>query len=168
MCAYGQCNGHSKTELMSSTSHGKSNCNNFKKLNDFQLFFFCFIGLEFPSTTTGISKNDCSECYQSMRNQKLEMENLKTKSKLDQLKLVMQQKKERREARKLKIAPYNASIIVPLHLANISSITTTPIPAHVSPSSSLNGSNLNRISSDASASAITISENHMEEVDPVA
>lgn len=131
------------------------------------------LDLEFPSTsssatTTPATRNDCSECYQTMRNQKLEMENLKTKSKLDQLKLVMQQKKERREARKLKIAPYNAAIHVPLHLANISSVTTTPIPAHVSPSSSVNGSNLNRISSDASASALTISENHMEEVDPVA
>lgn len=105
-----------------------------------------------------------------MRNQKLEMENMKTKTKLDQLKLVMQQKKERREARKLKIAPYNTSSHVPpLHMANVSSLTTTtPIPAHVSPSS-VNGSNLNRMNSDASASAITISsENHMEEVDTVA
>lgn len=34
------------------------------------------------------------------------MENHKTKSKLDQLRLVMQQKKERREARKAKSAPY--------------------------------------------------------------
>jgi hypothetical protein len=110
-----------------------------------------------------------------MMNQKFEMENMKTKSKLDQLKLVMREKKERREARKLKIAPYNAPQHSPSsHSASIISTTTTttPVPAHVSPSSSsssVNGSNLNRMNSDASASAITISsENHMEEVDTVA
>lgn len=107
-----------------------------------------------------------------MMNHKLEMENMKTKSKLDQLKLVMREKKERREARKLKIAPYNAPQHSPSsHLANVP-LVTTPVPAHVSPSSSsssVNGSNLNRMNSDASASSITISsENHMEEVDTVA
>jgi hypothetical protein len=106
-------------------------------------------------------------------NQKFEMENMKTKSKLDQLKLVMREKKERREARKLRIAPYNAPQHSPSssHLASVTPTTTTPVPTHVSPSSSssVNGSNLNRMNSDASASAITISsENHMEEVDTVA
>lgn len=42
----------------------------------------------------------CSKCSS------VAMENHKTKSKLDQLRLVMQQKKERREARKAKSAPY--------------------------------------------------------------
>lgn len=42
----------------------------------------------------------CSKCSS------VAMENHKTKSKLDQLRLVMQQKKERREARKSKNAPY--------------------------------------------------------------
>lgn len=46
----------------------------------------------------------CSKCSS------VELENNKTKVKLDQLKLVMQQKKERREARKLKNAPYSATI----------------------------------------------------------
>lgn len=41
----------------------------------------------------------------------MELENSKTKSKLDQLRLVMQQRKERREARKLKASPYGARII---------------------------------------------------------
>ena len=36
----------------------------------------------------------------------IELENSKTKSKLEQLRLVMQQKKERREARKLQLSPY--------------------------------------------------------------
>lgn len=42
----------------------------------------------------------CTKC------RTVERENSKTKSKLDQLRLVMQQKKERREARKLQSAPY--------------------------------------------------------------
>lgn len=39
------------------------------------------------------------------------MENNKTKSKLNQLRLVMQQRRERREARKIKAAPYGGRII---------------------------------------------------------
>lgn len=104
-------------------------------------------------------------------NQKFEMENMKTKSKLDQLKLVMREKKERREARKLKIAPYNAPQHSPSsHPTSVVPTATTPVPAHVSPSSSsssVNGSNLNRMNSEASAITIS-SENHMEEVDTVA
>lgn len=155
---------------MTSSSHGH-NCNNF--LLFIKLFETELITLisDFPSTSNGVTRSDCSECYQTMMNQKLEMENMKTKSKLDQLKLVMQQKKERREARKLKIAPYNTAQHIPLASANISTITTTPVPSHVSPSSSsVNGNNLNRMNSDASATAITISsENHtMEEVETVA
>lgn len=41
----------------------------------------------------------------------IELENNKTKSKLEQLRLVMQQKKERREARKLRGAPYGARVV---------------------------------------------------------
>lgn len=61
----------------------------------------------------------------------IEQENSKTKSKLDQLRLVMRQKKERREARKLKSSPYGDSrLIVPLagsanSLLNNSTITST-------------------------------------------
>uniref|UniRef100_A0A1I8PSN6 Midnolin homolog n=1 Tax=Stomoxys calcitrans TaxID=35570 RepID=A0A1I8PSN6_STOCA len=40
-----------------------------------------------------------------------EMDNMKTKSKLDQLRLVMQQRKQKREARKLKGAPYGARVV---------------------------------------------------------
>lgn len=39
------------------------------------------------------------------------MENNKTRTKLDQLRLVMQQRRERREARKTKTAPYGGRII---------------------------------------------------------
>lgn len=132
-------------------------------------FFINFESFLMPKISVSDMRNDCTECYQTLMSQKLEMENMKTKSKLDQLKLVMQQKKERREARKLKIAPYNTAQHIPSPSASISTVTT-PVPTHVSPSSSsVNGNNLNRMNSDASATAITISsENHMEEVETVA
>lgn len=41
----------------------------------------------------------------------MEIENNKTKTKLDQLRLVMQQRRERREARKMRSAPYGGRII---------------------------------------------------------
>lgn len=124
--------------------------------------------------STGITRNndDCIECNQTLINQKLEMENMKTKSKLDQLKLVMQQKKERREARKLKIAPYNTSHSS--HLGSVSSISpaTVPVPlVSASSSNNLNGANLNRLNGDSTSTAIAASissENHMEEVETVA
>lgn len=46
----------------------------------------------------------CQKCL-------VEMENNKTKSKLDNLRLVMQQRKQKREARKLKGAPYGARVV---------------------------------------------------------
>lgn len=53
------------------------------------------------------------------------MENSKTKSKLDQLRLVMQQRKERRAARKLKASPYGARIISSTCPASTDSVDTT-------------------------------------------
>lgn len=41
----------------------------------------------------------------------MEIENNKTKTKLDQLRLVMQQRRLRREARKMRSAPYGGRII---------------------------------------------------------
>lgn len=41
----------------------------------------------------------------------MEIENNKTKTKLDQLRLVMQQRREKREARKMRSAPYGCRII---------------------------------------------------------
>ncbi|XP_075158939.1 ubiquitin-like domain-containing protein stuxnet [Haematobia irritans] len=99
-----------------------------------------------------------------------EMDNLKTKSKLDQLRLVMQQRKQKREARKLKGAPYGARVV---------GATTTATAAGVvdaAAASALTASN-NPISSTqpisvASATTTTPSEvspNHIvEEVDTAA
>jgi hypothetical protein len=112
-------------------------------------------------------------------NRKLEIENMKTKSKLDQLKLVMQQKKERREARKLKIAPYNNQHIG-TH-GNSSIMITNSIPATnstlpIAAKDVANDLNSTSTSSSATATAIATSispnsqeiENHLEEVDTVA
>jgi hypothetical protein len=114
---------------------------------------------------------------------------MKTKNKLDQLKLVMQQKKERREARKLKIAPYNTPSGSLVSLPSVSPSTTVLVPVMPATSSEMNGSlmttnvtnHLNdstdaSSSSSATATAIATSistnnseiENHLEEVDTVA
>lgn len=101
----------------------------------------------------------------------------------------MQQKKERREARKLKIAPYNTlpepqlnfgsqsvatTMIEPLVQANDSLNGSLMMPG--SSSTSLNESTESNSSSSATATAIATSistnnselENHLEEVDTVA
>ncbi|CAM6031839.1 unnamed protein product, partial [Sphagnum compactum] len=88
----------------------------------------------------------------------LEIENSKTKYKLDQLRLVMQQKKERREARKLKNAPYNTGNRAPVE--NISpNTTTTTITAVASPT--------NTTQPPASSPNANV-ESIIEEVDTVA
>ncbi|EAT40241.1 AAEL008015-PA [Aedes aegypti] len=73
-----------------------------------------------------------------------ELENSKTKSKLDNLRLIMQQKKERREARKQKCAPYStaatstmasslAASSSPLSAIGVSGTTTAAAAALVTP-----------------------------------
>lgn len=75
----------------------------------------------------------CSKCCN------LELENTKIKNKLDQLRLVMQQKREHREARKLKLSPYgnkmkNSSVslggsIYPTSSANQATVSAGTIPS---------------------------------------
>jgi hypothetical protein len=146
-----------------------------------------------PSTSTGVTRSDCAGCNQTLINRKLEIENLKTKSKLDHLKLVMQQKKERREARKLKIAPYNINAQHVSHLNQ--SITSLPyslesadnsmnesLSGMPGTSASLTSNHLNTSTDSNSSSSATATaaiatsistnnseiENHLEEVDTVA
>lgn len=88
----------------------------------------------------------------------LEIENSKTKYKVDQLRLVMQQKKERREARKLKNSPINMASRVPI--ANLSPTTTTTITAVASPTT-------NTTQPPASSPNSNV-ESIIEEVDTVA
>lgn len=187
-CPYGECNGHSKTEMTAATS----SCKLDDDLTVMSLHYkFVILGTHLvPSTSSGITRNFCCSCNQTLVNRKLEIENMKTKSKLDHLKLVMQQKKERREARKLKIAPSYTQ------LGSLVSIGSQPAPTAVldpimPESSSINDSSLlmpgsstslnestdsSSSSSATTATAIATSistnnseiENHLEEVDTVA
>ncbi|XP_070506149.1 midnolin homolog [Chironomus tepperi] len=148
-CLYGQCNGH-KTDVASTSN--STTC--------------------IPSTSSSATRSEgCTECNQTLINQKLEMENMKTKSKLDQLKLVMQQKKERREARKLKCSPYNTQHSPHLNISAISNAQTVSVPL-LSANNSMNNANANhnRINSSGEAplTATISSENHLEEVETVA
>lgn len=98
-CSYGQCDGHlpstSSAENKDCTcNHSACQCN---RLNP----DLC------PSCSgKSISGEMCKKCDTAKT---LAMENSKTKCKLEQLRLVMQQKKQRREARKLKTLPYASS-----------------------------------------------------------
>lgn len=62
----------------------------------------------------------CTKCSN------MEMENNKTKSTMDQLRLVMQQRRERREARKLRSAPYGGRIIGAAATATTSNSSSNP------------------------------------------
>lgn len=102
-CLYGQCNGHNKSD--GTTSSNRKRHFSLQK---------CLAGIKYlyilaKQLASSRMTDNCERCYQIINNQKLNMENMKTKTKLDQLKLVMKQKKERREARKLKLSPYNIS-----------------------------------------------------------
>lgn len=81
------------------------------------------------SSSTTTLRGDCIECFQqqSILSRKLELENTKTKNKMDQLRLVMQQKRERREARKLNATPYS----VPKQHSPAITIVTAPISSPV-------------------------------------
>lgn len=79
--------------------------------------------------SSSVRGGDCIECsqQQSILSRKLELENTKTKNKMDQLRLVMQQKRERREARKLNATPYS----VPRQHSPAITIATAPISSPV-------------------------------------
>lgn len=81
---------------------------------------------------TIISLPICTKCSN------MEIENSKTKLKLDQLRLVMQQRRERREARKMRSAPYGGRIIGSAATTN----TTTTATNSTNPN---DGSNTNNV-----------------------
>lgn len=97
-CSYGQCDGH----LPSTSSSATKSCS--CQIKDCQC-----VRLD-PSLCPScagksISGEMCKKCDTAKT---LAMENSKTKCKLERLRLVMQQKKQRREARKLKTLPYTS------------------------------------------------------------
>ncbi|CAG4941222.1 unnamed protein product [Parnassius apollo] len=98
-CTYGQCDGHSP----STSGVVAKNCS--CEIKDCQC-----IRLDpnlCPSCAgKSLSGEICKKCDTAKT---LALENSKTKCKLEQLRLVMQQKKQRREARKLKTLPYTST-----------------------------------------------------------
>ncbi|XP_004924785.1 midnolin homolog [Bombyx mori] len=93
-CLYGQCDGH-----LPSTSTDKKDCS--CKLTHCQCIRLAPVAC--ASCVTKTPDEICKKCDTAKA---LAIENSKTKCKLEQLRLVMQQKKQRREARKLKTMPY--------------------------------------------------------------
>lgn len=87
----------------------------------------------------------------------IEMENSKTKSKLEQLRLVMQQKKERREARKLQGSPYGACLTTATATAAVATTNSTGTSAM-----------LPTTTNDVSSPTKSNLTNIVEEVDSVA
>lgn len=71
-----------------------------------------------PAATSAQTHPICTKCSN------MELENSKTKTKLDQLRLVMQQRRERREARKMR--PYGGRIIGASATATTTATLTNP------------------------------------------
>lgn len=130
--------------------------------------------------TSSSAQSSCLRCSQTGANSKLEIENMKTKLKIDQLKLVMQQKKEHRAARKLNSAPYNlprdnATILKGNHpMSTTISFPSTSASNVLDENSIKTGKPSMSPSSSASTAMATMStnnsemENHLEEVNIVA
>lgn len=95
-CSYGACDGH--------TPSTSKSCSCEIKDKDCQCAAARLDPDTCPTCTGKSTAGDmCTKCNTAKT---LAMENSKTKCKLEQLRLVMQQKKQRREARKLKTLPY--------------------------------------------------------------
>ncbi|ALC49414.1 CG32676 [Drosophila busckii] len=121
-CAYGECNGHyvSKSAAAVAAAAGKSSfscCSSSNNSSSNSSSDASNNKDAKPATVAGCScrfgaklgedgqrerEHTCVKCVAQLANQK-------TKSKLDQIRLVMQQRKQKREARKLKSSPYAAA-----------------------------------------------------------
>lgn len=97
----------------------------------------CKCGLPLATTPTASfslppisgTPQHCQSCAAAIS--AAELENSKTKSKLDNLRLIMQQKKERREARKQKCAPYSTG--APVMASPLASSSTAAAPSSPPP-----------------------------------
>lgn len=98
-CAYGQCDGHAAS-TSSVVTPPKLECN----CSPAKLAKLALEPGRCSSCCERISGDKCKKCDTAKA---LALDNSKTKCKLEQLRLVMQQKKQRREARKMKTLPYN-------------------------------------------------------------
>ncbi|EDW08062.2 uncharacterized protein Dmoj_GI14292 [Drosophila mojavensis] len=185
-CAYGECNGHYlakegiSTAIASSLKSSTHGCCTHADISsngsasnatamDSSNACMC------RNRGGGVRLNDgqrdhmCQKCV-------ADLANLKTKSKLDQLRLVMQQRKQKREARKLKSSPYdaNAGILTatvdatPQYSA-VSALVTTPLPSVKTKHSSNSNNTTTAAAAATTASPSEVSPNHIvEEVDTAA
>ncbi|KAJ2946881.1 hypothetical protein O0L34_g16214 [Tuta absoluta] len=86
-CTHGRCDGHHPPQC--TCAAGPCTCTRLQR----------------PACDTCQGQDTCNKCDIAKT---LALDNSKTKCKLEHLRLVMQQKKQRREARKLKTMPYNS------------------------------------------------------------
>ncbi|XP_059618531.1 midnolin homolog [Phlebotomus argentipes] len=184
-CPYGECSGHSTSTITASASAPASPSGSCKHSRE---SWACGVARA-TDDTAAVRREEAMEvecvkavplkcCCQSSQPicskcSSVELENNKTKVKLDQLKLVMQQKKERREARKLKSAPYSATIqgasvtTSATALAQLASTTTTANPG----SAGAPGGNATTPTTASTSSTATadVPQSHIvEEVDTAA
>ncbi|XP_037937225.1 midnolin homolog [Teleopsis dalmanni] len=167
-CAYGECNGHyvSKSaklsypccqDISSSSNSAASSSNADTAGSNERNMCTCRYRILNEATGEREREHMCQKCL-------YEMENLKTKSKLDQLRLVMQQSKQKREARKLKGAPYGARV-VGATTAGVADATAAAVQVATTGATPLSASTTTQLTATPSE----VSPNHMvEEVDTAA
>lgn len=131
-CPYGECNGHYPTPAHSSSDSGNADCS-CKALHSSDEHTASCVACSMGRLNAPLKK--CHVCHDKEKDDKLKrsnknckrchsvsalaLENSKTKCKLDHLRLVMQQKKQRREMRKMKTAPYvtpTSTSVIPLQV----------------------------------------------------
>lgn len=185
-CAYGECNGHLVAKggisaaiagRIKSSAHGccidiamagNGSAQN-ATVMDSSNGCMCRYNVASGGNEDAQQEHMCQKCV-------VELTNLKTKSKLDQLRLVMQQRKQKREARKLKCSPYDANSgtltatveSTPQYNA-VSALVATSLPA----AKAKHNSNSTTAATAAAAATTTspseVSPNHIvEEVDTAA
>jgi len=119
-------------------------------------------------------EHTCQKCIN-------DLDNLKTKSKMNQIRLVMQQSKQKREARKLKGLPYGNRLVNGVATSTTTKATndlspkdtemlTTPNPADQTTSQALNNATAaTTLAATTTAATTEVSANHIvEEVDTAA
>lgn len=175
-CAYGECNGHyvSKSQTTKTypccqpdlaTSSSASHHHHHHQVVDERKVCQCRYRIHSETGEREPTTPLCQKCS-------TEMDNIKTKSKLDQLRLVMQQRKQKREARKLKGAPYGARVVgttttATAAAAGVVDSAATTLPASNTPISANNSQPISVASTATTPSEV--SPNHIvEEVDTAA
>lgn len=139
-CTYAECSKNSascnSTTCSKSTYACCAEVSNNKPNNDRSV---CSCRYRLSESGEREREHTCQKCL-------VEMENHKTKSKLDQLRLVMMQRKQKREARKLKGAPYGARVVTATSdAAGNSAVSATSSQNNASNASEVNSTQHNMV-----------------------